>query len=91
MEKTVQAYRERLLKLSTTNVADALDALALKGATYGIRPIWEGAVKIAGRAVTLKITAAGLSPSKNHLGVNAIHSAGTGDVIVIDNGGRLDT
>jgi 4-hydroxy-4-methyl-2-oxoglutarate aldolase len=91
MTKDIQGYRERLLKLSTTNVADALDALALKGATYGIRPIWEGATKIAGRAVTLKITAAGLSPSKNHLGVNAINSADAGDVIVIDNGGRLDT
>jgi regulator of RNase E activity RraA len=91
MKNTVQVCRERLLKLSTTNVADALDALSLKGATFGIRPIWEGAAKIAGRAVTLKITAAGLTPSKNHLGVNAIHSADAGDVIVIDNGGRLDT
>jgi len=91
VEKKVHDYRARLMKLSTTNVADALDSLALKGATYGIRPIWEGAGKIAGRAVTVKITAAGLTPSKNHLGVNAIHSADEGDIIVIDNGGRLDT
>lgn len=84
-------YRARLEKLSTTNVSDALDALGLKGSTYGIRPIWEGAKKIVGRAVTVKITAAGLTKSKNHLGVKAIDVAEPGDVIVIDNGGRLDT
>jgi 4-hydroxy-4-methyl-2-oxoglutarate aldolase len=84
-------YRKRLQKLSTTNIADALDALGLKGATYGIRPVWENAGKILGRAVTLKLTAAGLTKSKNHLGVKAIEAAEAGDVIVIDNGGRLDT
>ncbi|CEP66123.1 Ribonuclease E inhibitor RraA/Dimethylmenaquinone methyltransferase [Moorella glycerini] len=84
-------YRARLEKLSTTNVADALDALGLKGATYGIRPIWEGAGKIVGRAVTVKITAAGLTKGKHHLGVKAIDVAEAGDVIVVDNGGRLDT
>ena len=57
-------YRQRLLRLSTTNIADALDALSLKGATYGIRPLWESAGKIVGRAVTLKITAAGLTKGK---------------------------
>jgi regulator of RNase E activity RraA len=86
-----EQYRQRLEKLSTTNVADALDALGLKGATYGIRPIWEGASKIVGKAVTVKLTAAGLTKSKHHLGVKAIEAAEPGDVIVVDNGGRLDT
>ena len=84
-------YRQRLLRLSTTNIADALDALSLKGATYGIRPLWENAGKIAGRAVTVKIAAAGLTKGKTHLGVKAIEASERGDVIVIDNGGRLDT
>jgi len=84
-------YRQRMQKLSTTNIADALDALGLKGATYGIRPVWENAGKILGRAVTLKLTAAGLTKSKHHLGVKAIEAAEAGDIIVIDNGGRLDT
>ncbi len=84
-------YRARIMALSTTNIADALDALGLKGATYGIRPMWEKAAKITGRAVTVKLTAAGLTKSKNHLGVMAIEAAQSGDVIVIDNGGRLDT
>ena len=84
-------YRARLMALSTTNIADSLDALNLKGTTYGIRPMWEKVPKIAGRAVTLKLTAAGETKSKNHLGVMAIEAAQKGDVIVIDNGGRLDT
>lgn len=86
-----ELFRERLLKLSSTNIADALDAYGLKGSTYGIRPIWEGAGKIVGEAVTIKIAAAGLTKGKNHLGVRAIDIAKSGDVIIIDNCGRLDT
>ncbi|HYE81636.1 MAG TPA: RraA family protein [Clostridia bacterium] len=86
-----EKYRARLEKLSSTNISDALDAYGLKGATYGIRPIWEGAGKVVGEAVTVKITAAGLTKGKNHLGVKAIDAAKAGDVIIIDNGGRLDT
>lgn len=83
--------REALRKLSTTNVSDALDALNLKGSTYGIRPIYEGVMKIVGEAVTVKLTAAGETKGKTHLGIKAIEAAKAGDVIVIDNGGRLDT
>lgn len=84
-------YRQRLLSLSTTNIADALDALGLKGATCGIRPLWEKAAKITGPAVTLKLIAAGMTKSKTHLGVMAIEAAKAGDIIVIDNSGRTDT
>ncbi len=77
--------------LSTTNVADALDACSLKGATFGIRPIWEHGRKIAGRAITVKMTAAGETKNPRHLGVDAIASADPGDIVVIDNGGRIDT
>lgn len=83
-------YRERCGKLSTTNISDALDALGLRGATYGIRPIMESWGKIVGRAVTVKMTAAGLTTNKHHLGIKAIDLAESGDVIVVDNGGRLD-
>jgi regulator of RNase E activity RraA len=86
-----ERYRSRFERLSTTNVSDALDSLGLKGATYGIRPIWEGARKIVGEAVTVKLIAAGAVKSKSHLGVLAIDAAKRGDVIVIDNSGRLDT
>ena len=85
-----QELRERLEKFSTTNVSDALDARGLKGSTYGVNKMYDGCRKIIGEAVTMKVVAAGLTKSKTHMGVNAIEAAKEGDVIVIDNGGRID-
>jgi len=79
------------MKLSTTNVSDALDVLGLKGSTFGITPIWHTMGKICGCAVTVKMIAAGLTKAEHHLGVKAIELAQPGDVIVVDNSGRLDT
>jgi len=86
-----EKYRSRFERLSTTNVSDAMDALGYKGATHGIRPMIERWRKILGPAVTMRMTAAGVTPQKTHLGMTAIAAAKKGDVIVIDNGGRLDT
>ncbi|MDO5115114.1 MAG: hypothetical protein Q4D58_03360 [Synergistaceae bacterium] len=86
-----EKYRSRFEKLSTTNVSDALDSLGLKGSTCGIRPMIERWRKVIGTAVTMKMTAAGETPPKTHLGMNAIAASVPGNVIVIDNGGRLDT
>ena len=79
-------YRKRLEKLSTTNLSDALDKMGSRGAVIGIRPLF-GMPKVVGRAMTIKITAAGMTKSKHHLGIEAIASAQNGDVIVIDNHG----
>jgi len=76
-------------RLSTTNVSDALDKMSLRGTAIGILPKFQ-CNKIIGRAVTLKVTAAGLTSSGRHLGVDAIESSHQGDIIVIDNGGRQD-
>jgi 4-hydroxy-4-methyl-2-oxoglutarate aldolase len=81
---------ERLAKLDTCAVSDALDRLALKGATHGIRPMWF-CQRIVGRAVTMKIKPVGLEKPKHHLGTQAIAAAQAGDIIVVDNGGRPDT
>jgi 4-hydroxy-4-methyl-2-oxoglutarate aldolase len=80
---------ERLERLDTCAVSDALDHLGLRGATTGIRPLWM-CPKIVGRAVTVKIVPAGLSRSGVHLATPAIEAAESGDVIVIDNAGRTD-
>jgi len=80
--------RPRLEKLSTTNLSDALDKLGLHGAVIGIRPLF-GMPRICGRAVTIKITAAGMTKSKHHLGIEAIAAAVEGDLIVIDNHGDV--
>src|SRR5450759_4667548 len=82
-------YRQRLEKLATTNIADARDKVGIRGAVIGIRPMYD-CPKITGRAVTIKITAAGAVASKYHLGVRAIDAAGAGDVIIIDNRGDLN-
>ena len=84
-----EAIIERLAKLDTCAVSDALDSLGLKGATWGVRPQWQ-CPKIAGRAVTMKIKPAGLQPPTQHLGTAPIEAAQPGDIIVIDNGGKLE-
>jgi regulator of RNase E activity RraA len=81
---------ERLAKLDTCAVSDGMDRLGLKGATFGVRPMWD-CPKIVGRAVTMKIKPVGLEKPKQHLGTAAIVAAQPGDIIVIDNGGRPDT
>ena len=81
---------ERLAKLDTCAVSDGMDRLGLKGATFGVRPMWP-CPKIVGRAVTMKIKPVGLEKPKQHLGTAAIVAAQPGDVIVVDNGGRPDS
>jgi regulator of RNase E activity RraA len=84
-----EAIIERLSKLDTCAVSDALDSLALKGATWGVGPLWPCA-RIVGRAVTMKIKPAGLQQPSQHLGTAPIEAAKPGDIIVIDNGGKLE-
>ncbi len=79
-------YRSRLEKLSTTNLSDGLDKVGIRGAVIGIRPLF-GMPKVMGRAVTIKMTAAGMTKSTRHLGIDAIAAAGPGSVIAIDNRG----
>ena len=81
-------YRGRLDKLATSNLSDALDKLGLRGAVVGIVPQW-GRTRVIGRAVTIRMTAAGAVPTQAHLGVDAIGASERGDVIVIDNRGDL--
>ena len=84
-----EAIVERLAKLDTCAVSDALDRLGLKGATWGVGPLWP-CPRIVGRAVTMKIKPAGLEQPKQHLGTAPIEAAQPGDIIVIDNGGKLE-
>ena len=74
-------------ELSTCNLSDALDRLGTGGQVTGILPLWHGCPKIAGRAMTMKLT-----PEATHSTVigtlEAIQASTAGDVLVIDNGGR---
>lgn len=79
---------QRLLKLDTCAVSDALDRLGLPGAVLGIAPTAPPA-RVGGRVVTVKLVNADGRQSHRHLGTAAIEAASPGDVIVIENP-RLD-
>lgn len=76
----------RLGALDTNTVSDALDFLALAGATFGIRPLWN-CPKIVGRASTVK-----LGPKENvkptvHLISPVIDAVNNDDRILVIAGG----
>jgi regulator of RNase E activity RraA len=82
-------FRARLDALATSNLSDALDRLGIaRCAVQGIVPRW-GRTKVVGRAVTIRMTAAGAVPAVAHLGVDAIAASEAGDVLVVDNRGDL--
>ncbi len=77
---------DRLIRLDTNTVSDALDFLNLPGATFGIRPLWN-CPKIVGRASTIQ-----LGPKQNkaptvHLISPVIASITTHDRILVIAGG----
>ena len=82
-------YADAFLKLSTTNVSDALDRLGIAGQPKGIGPLWPGCRKIAGPAMTMRLVPEGdASPVNGTL--EAIMAAGAGDVLVIDHHGETN-
>ena len=86
-EQLIQEY----LKLSTTNVSDALDFFDTGGAPLGIAPLWPECRKIVGRAVTMKLVPVGEADASPVLGtLEAINTGHGGDILVIDQGGRTD-
>ena len=84
-----RALSERIEKMDTCALSDAMDHLNLKGAVIGIRPVWN-CPRIAGRVVTVKIVPAGLTRPEHHLATPAVEQAEAGDIIVVDNAGRTD-
>ena len=60
-------YVERLERLDTCAISDALDQMKLQGAVIGIRPMWP-CPRIAVGVVTVKIVPAGLTRAEHHLG-----------------------
>lgn len=79
------------LKLNTPNVSDALDRLGIQGAPHGIVPLWPGCPKIVGRAMTMKLIPVDQGAESPVLGtLEAIMAGQPGDILVIDQGGRMD-
>ena len=79
--------RAAFQELSTCNLSDALDRLEVTGQVQGILPLWAGCPKVAGPAMTMK-----LSPDAGYSTVigtlEAVQASSPGDLLVIDNGGR---
>jgi regulator of RNase E activity RraA len=77
--------------LSTANVSDGLDRLGIKGCPHGIGPLWDGCAKIVGPAATLKLVPVGEAEESPVLGtLEAVKRGHPGDVLVIDQAGRMD-
>lgn len=82
-------YVERLLRLDTCSVSDALDKLGLTGAVIGLSGLTVRG-RVAGPAVTVKLGAPMDGLPKRHLGAGAIMAAKAGDIIVVEHRGRSD-
>jgi 4-hydroxy-4-methyl-2-oxoglutarate aldolase len=84
---------ERLSKLDTCAVSDALDKLGLKGCVTGLVPL-SSTRRIAGRAHTVKLLAkekvTPRSGPPTHLGCAAIEASQPGDVIVVEQKSGID-
>jgi regulator of RNase E activity RraA len=73
-------------KLDTPSVSDALDKLGVRGGLLGIKPVVPG-TGFCGRAFTIHYTACGAVAGT--VG-DFLDDVAPGEVVVIDNGGRLD-
>ena len=75
-----------LNRVSTSTVSDALDRHGINGQALGIKPL-DRSFRIIGRAFTLKYTSVGAV--RGTVG-DFIDDLGPGDVVAIDNNGRMD-
>jgi regulator of RNase E activity RraA len=80
---------ERLKKLDSCSVSDALDKLGMTGAVTGLNCLTVRG-RVAGPAITVKLGAPMDGLPKRHLGAGAIMAAQAGDIIVVEHRGRLD-
>jgi len=76
----------RLRALDTSALSDALDRLGIEGQAVGLLPL-DRSFRTAGRAFTVRMLPRGLSGKS--VG-DYIDDVAAGEVVVIDNGGRLD-
>jgi 4-hydroxy-4-methyl-2-oxoglutarate aldolase len=75
-----------LAGFSTATVSDALDRLGRPGSLPGIAPLFDGA-RLCGPAFTVRYVTAGSPPGT--VG-DYLDDVAPGDVVVLDNGGRID-
>lgn len=76
----------RLLGLGTSTVSDAMDRLGVEGAALGLRPL-DRRFRLVGRAFTVRYSPVGVE--HGNVG-DYIDDVPPGQVVVLDNAGRLD-
>lgn len=77
---------ERLARLDTNTVSDALDFLSLPGATVGLRPLWD-CPKVVGRASTVQLGPKVDSAPTVHLISPVIAAIESGERVLVIAGG----
>jgi regulator of RNase E activity RraA len=82
-------FAERLLRVDSCAVSDALDKLGLAGAVTGLTRVATDR-RIAGRVLTVKLDRAEGRSSTRHLCTAAIEAASSGDIIVCEQRTGLD-
>jgi len=80
---------DRLRRLDACAVSDALERNGLPPAVVGLVPVGAPAA-LAGRVVTVELGKPNEQTTPRHLCTAAVDASGTGDVIVVANGGRID-
>lgn len=81
--------RQRLARLDSCIVSDALDKLSLSGVAPGLARLSTDK-KLAGRVITVKLEAANGRLAERHLCTAAIEAATPGDIIVVEHHSRTD-
>ncbi|MBK6849172.1 MAG: RraA family protein [Proteobacteria bacterium] len=82
----IDTLLDRLARLDTGTVSDALDFLALAGATVGLRPLWNGP-RVVGRASTVQLGPKTDSTPTVHLITPVIASIASDDRVLVIAGG----
>jgi 4-hydroxy-4-methyl-2-oxoglutarate aldolase len=82
-------FAERLLRVDSCAVSDALDKLGLEGAVTGLTRVATDR-RIAGRVLTVKLDRAEGRSSTRHLCTAAVEAASSGDIIVCEQRTGLD-
>ena len=82
-------YIERLSRMDSCAVSDALDKLGMKGSVTGIHR-YTTEQRIAGRVLTVKLDKAEGRSNTRHLCTQAIEAAQAGDIIVVEQSTGLD-
>jgi regulator of RNase E activity RraA len=77
---------DRLARLDTNTISDALDFLGLPGATYGLRPLWD-CQKVVGRASTIQLGPKADTAPTVHLISPVIDAVTTEDRVLVISGG----